>query len=113
MTFHFERSWTIPISRDELWGSVADTRAYPRWWPWLRDYRPAPLEPGARAAATIEPPLPYRLRLGIEVVEAGTGRSLVAGYGTMSFGLPSGEVGVRIAGQTETVRIVAGQVAEF
>ena len=49
----------------------------------------------------------------IEVVEAGTGRSLVAGYGTMSFGLPSGEVGVRIAGQTETVRIVAGQVAEF
>lgn len=49
----------------------------------------------------------------IEVVEPETGRSLVAGYGTMSFGLPSGEVGVRIAGQTETVRIVAGQVADF
>ena len=49
----------------------------------------------------------------IEVVEAETGRSLVAGYGTMSVGLPIGEVGVRIAGQTETVRIVAGQVAEL
>jgi hypothetical protein len=49
----------------------------------------------------------------IDVVEVETGRSLVAAYGTMSFGLPIGEVGVRIAGQTEAVRIVAGQVTDF
>jgi hypothetical protein len=49
----------------------------------------------------------------IDVVEGQEGRSVTGGYGPGAYGLPIGEVGVRIAGQTETVVIEAGQVAEF
>jgi hypothetical protein len=38
---------------------------------------------------------------------------LTGGFGTDAYGLPIGEVGVQIAGQTETVVIEAGQVTEF
>jgi hypothetical protein len=49
----------------------------------------------------------------VDLVDRADGRSLVGGYGTDVYGLPIGAVGVRIAGQTETVVIEAGQVAEF
>lgn len=40
-------------------------------------------------------------------------KSFAGAYGAQAFGLPIGEVGVQIAGQTETVVIEAGQVTEF
>jgi hypothetical protein len=38
---------------------------------------------------------------------------VTGGYGTQAFGLPIGQIGVQIAGQTETLVIEAGKVAEF
>jgi len=49
----------------------------------------------------------------IEIVDRGNGKELTSGYGTDVYGLPIGAVGVRIAGQTETVEIEAGKVAEL
>ena len=49
----------------------------------------------------------------IDLVEGADERSLASDYGPSAFGLPIGEVGVRIAGQTEVVTIEAGQVTEF
>jgi hypothetical protein len=49
----------------------------------------------------------------IDLVEGADRRSLTSNYGPSTFGLPIGEVGVQIAGQTETVTVVAGQVTEF
>ena len=49
----------------------------------------------------------------IDLVDRAGGRSLIGGYGTDAYGLPIGEVGVQIAGQTETLVIEAGQVTEF
>jgi hypothetical protein len=40
-------------------------------------------------------------------------QQLASGYGTEAYGLPIGEVGVEIAGQTEMVTVEAGQVTEF
>jgi hypothetical protein len=70
VVFCFERSWTVPLERGALWDAVAETGRYDDWWPWLHDYRPARLVAGERAQATIAPPLPYRLRLGLEVSRA-------------------------------------------
>ncbi|HUF71536.1 MAG TPA: hypothetical protein VMR74_01425 [Gammaproteobacteria bacterium] len=49
----------------------------------------------------------------VDLVDQADGRSLIGGYGTDAYGLPIGEVGVQIAGQTEAVVIEAGQVTDF
>jgi hypothetical protein len=49
----------------------------------------------------------------IDLVDPVSKERLAGEYGTALFGLPAGEVGVEIAGQTETVAIEAGQVTEF
>jgi len=49
----------------------------------------------------------------VDLADAVTKEKVAGGYGTQAFGLPIGEIGVQIAGQTENVVIEAGQVAEF
>jgi hypothetical protein len=49
----------------------------------------------------------------VDLVDGADGKDLVGGYGTDAYGLPIGEVAVRVAGQSETVKIEAGKVAEF
>jgi hypothetical protein len=48
-----------------------------------------------------------------DIVEPAGDRALTADYGSSVIGLPAGQFGVRIAGQTETVVIEAGQVIDF
>ena len=49
----------------------------------------------------------------VDVVNRADGKSFAGGYGEGTYGLPIGEVGVQIAGQTEAVVIEAGKVSEF
>jgi hypothetical protein len=49
----------------------------------------------------------------VDLVDRANGRALTGGFGTDAYGLPIGEIGVQIAGQTEPVVIEAGQVTEF
>jgi hypothetical protein len=49
----------------------------------------------------------------IDLVDPASKERVASGYGPQLFGLPVGEIGVEIAGQTETVAIEAGKVTEF
>lgn len=49
----------------------------------------------------------------VDLVDPADGRALTGDFGPRAYGLPIGEVGVQIRGQTETVVIEAGQVTEF
>jgi len=49
----------------------------------------------------------------IDLADPGSKERIASDYGPQLFGLPIGEVGVEIAGQTENVVIEAGQVTEF
>ncbi|HEX7238527.1 MAG TPA: hypothetical protein VF405_16285, partial [Gammaproteobacteria bacterium] len=49
----------------------------------------------------------------INLTDPASKKDVTGGYGTQVFGLPIGEIGVQIAGQTENVVINAGQVTEF
>jgi hypothetical protein len=49
----------------------------------------------------------------IDLVDPASKERIASGYGPQLFGLPAGEIGVEIAGQTETVAIEAGQVTDF
>jgi hypothetical protein len=49
----------------------------------------------------------------VDLVDPISKESVAGDYGATVFGLPIGQIGVQIAGQTETVMIEAGKVAEF
>jgi Polyketide cyclase / dehydrase and lipid transport len=78
MRFAFERSWRIGIDVEALWDALADTRAYPRWWPWLRDAQLPALVAGSRAVFVVAPPLPYHLHLRLALTEVTAGRRVAA-----------------------------------
>ena len=65
--FAFDRSWTFPVSRADLWSRLSDTSSFSSWWPWLRSFESVPIEEGARTRCVIGPPLPYVLTVDLAV----------------------------------------------
>lgn len=49
----------------------------------------------------------------VDLVDMGSPDTLTGGYGNQEFGLPIGQVQVKVAGQAETVTIEDGKVTEF
>ncbi|HEX5588164.1 MAG TPA: SRPBCC family protein [Acidimicrobiia bacterium] len=78
--FAFDRAWDFAVPPAELWGTLARTDQYPRWWPWLREFRVTGdgLAVGSIAEAVIQAPLPYQLHCTIEVLEADAPHVLAA-----------------------------------
>jgi uncharacterized protein YndB with AHSA1/START domain len=64
--FRFDRRFDFAIAPDELWSTIVQTKRYPEWWSWLREFE-GELEEGATARCVIRAPLPYSLRFTIEV----------------------------------------------
>jgi hypothetical protein len=72
----------------------------------------------------VEPAHDTRVRVGVlrvtalantrvDLLDAKDQRALTGGFGTQEYGLPVGPIQVKVAGQTETVTITAGQITEF
>lgn len=69
MRFAFDRAWDFDVPVEQLWALFTDTASFSRWWPWLRQFTPVPLEPGARTSCSIGPPLPYLLNVDLLVTD--------------------------------------------
>jgi hypothetical protein len=67
--FRFDRSWRFDATIGDLWEALADTKAYPSVFSWLRDYQAGPLEAGTVAGFRVQPPLPYSLHLVVTVID--------------------------------------------
>jgi hypothetical protein len=65
--FTFDRSWVFDVPVERLWAAVADTSRFPEWFPWLDEADLGPLEEGSTAHFTVNPPLPYKLHLRVDV----------------------------------------------
>lgn len=63
------RRLRFAADRDRVWAAIGRVSEYPRLWPWLRRFEGTVIEPGAVLRCTIQPPLPYVLRLRITIVE--------------------------------------------
>lgn len=67
-----DRSYPLAEAPQQAWIDLADVGAYQRWWPWLRRFEARRLAPGERWEARIRVPMPWSLRISLDlhVVEA-------------------------------------------
>ena len=73
-----EAAVSFPAPPDFVWESLTRTDLFDDWWAWIRDVRldGEALTEGSTISFTIDPPIPYRLRIAVHVTEAERGRYL-------------------------------------
>jgi len=79
----YQRTYDFALTPDRLWHQLEQVDQFERWWPWLTAFE---LEgPGLAAGSVlrgvVNPPLPYRMRLRIDVTECDRPHSLTASIG--------------------------------
>ena len=67
--FHFARTWQLGVPPDRFWATISRTDDYRNWWPWLREFEADGMHQGARWRAGIQSPLPYVLRVQLQLEE--------------------------------------------
>lgn len=75
------RTLEVPATVAQVWSALERVEDYPRWWPWLRHLDARSLSAGERWTCTIQPPLPWSLRVELLLDEVADGalRATVAG----------------------------------
>jgi polyketide cyclase/dehydrase/lipid transport protein len=60
------------VSPEELWTALSRVDLFHTWWPWIKDIHleGEALELGSALTFTIDPPIPYKLRVTVDVVES-------------------------------------------
>ena len=63
---------------DRLWEELQRVEMFGRWWPWMKEVRleGEALAPGSVISFTVDPPVPYRMDIGVEVIRSEPGRSI-------------------------------------
>lgn len=64
------RSFTFARDPAAVWAALAEVEQFERWWPWLQEFS---LEGGALTAGAVlhgmvAPPVPYRMRVDVELL---------------------------------------------
>lgn len=67
--FETDRSYQLGVSPDALWTALVRVEDYQQWWPWLRRFDADHLGVDAVWRCLVQPPLPYRVRFAIRLVE--------------------------------------------
>jgi len=67
--FHFARTWKLDVTPERFWDTISRTDDYRSWWPWLREFDADGIHQGAKWRAEIQSPLPYALRVQLELDE--------------------------------------------
>lgn len=73
-----EADVTFPAPPDYVWDSLTRTELFEDWWAWIRDVRleGEALTEGSTISFTIDPPIHYRLKIAVHVMEAQKDRFL-------------------------------------
>lgn len=68
--FDYDRRFEFAVSPETFWTTISRTESYPAWWKWLRDFQSDGLHDGAHTECMIRAPLPYALRVTVDVERA-------------------------------------------
>jgi len=76
----YRRTHDFAVTPDELWEAIGRTGDYERWWPWLAqfDLEGDGLVAGSVLRGVVSPPVPYRMRIEVELVRCVPGRAIDA-----------------------------------
>jgi len=67
--FDYRGEYEFALAPEAMWERMEHLDQFARWWPWLQEYR---LEGGGLASGSVlhgvvVPPLPYRMRIRVEL----------------------------------------------
>jgi carbon monoxide dehydrogenase subunit G len=65
----YGREYEFAVTPSELWEGLQQVEEFERWWPWLEEFRLEgnTLATGAVLHGVVAPPLPYRMRIRVEL----------------------------------------------
>lgn len=65
----YRRGFSFDVAPEVLWDRIEEVDQFERWWPWLTECRldGEGLRSGAVLTGVVTPPLPYRLRIRVEL----------------------------------------------
>jgi hypothetical protein len=66
----YRREFAFSFTPTEMWERMGRVEQYERWWPWLEELRleGGVLTSGAVLHGVVAPPLPYRMRIRVDLV---------------------------------------------
>jgi carbon monoxide dehydrogenase subunit G len=66
----YQREDSFRVPPYQIWAAIEDVEEFESWWAWLEDFRLEGdgLVVGAVLSGVVVPPLPYRMRLSVELV---------------------------------------------
>lgn len=66
----YEGTFRFALGADELWSAMSRTEDFEDWWSWLHEFRVdgEGLQAGAVLHGVVAPPVPYRMRVSVEIV---------------------------------------------
>ncbi len=67
--FTHRGGYAFGLDPEQLWSQLEDVDSFEGWWPWLTEFRldGDGLAEGSVLSGVVTPPLPYRMRLRIEL----------------------------------------------
>jgi carbon monoxide dehydrogenase subunit G len=65
----YRRAFAFAVPPGTLWENLERVDQFERWWPWLHEFRMEgeTLAPGSVLFGVVTPPLPYRMRIRVEL----------------------------------------------
>ncbi len=79
----YRGDYRFDLTPDQLWDRIEEVNQFEQWWPWLTDFRidGEGLSTGSVLRGVVTPPLPYRMRLRVDLVDCQRPHSIDATIG--------------------------------
>jgi len=76
----YRRDYEFPDPPSDLWDAIGEVDQFEDWWSWLEEFRLEgdKLQKGSVLHGVVAPPLPYRMRIQVEVTECQAPRRMEA-----------------------------------
>lgn len=78
--FEYRREFGFALTPAAVWERMGRVDQYERWWPWLQEFRleGSALTSGSVLHGIVAPPLPYRMRIRVELANCEPARHIDA-----------------------------------
>ena len=107
----YRHSFDFDLAPEQLWARIEETDQFEGWWPWLTEFRTegGGLSTGSVFHGVVTPPLPYRMRLRIELIACERPHAIDATVG----GDLTGDARLRLREKGQCTRAEVGWTVEM